>query len=87
MAYEAEYQRKVIDADGAAALVKSGDWVDYGFGVGQPDLPQRFIYGREIGLMYPSHGEVLLNGNPEMAIGESLAEVCNGFQRGALYIS
>ncbi len=34
----AEYRRKLINAEGAAALVQSGDWVDYGFGVGQPDL-------------------------------------------------
>ena len=29
---------KTITAAAAAALVKSGDWVDYGFGLGQPDL-------------------------------------------------
>jgi acyl-CoA hydrolase len=29
---------KQITAEAAAALVKSGDWVDYGFGLGQPDL-------------------------------------------------
>ncbi len=28
---------KTISAEAAAALVKSGDWVDYGFGMGQPD--------------------------------------------------
>src|SRR5438093_8591300 len=27
-----------ISADAAAALVKSGDWVDFGAGIGQPDL-------------------------------------------------
>src|SRR5262249_58943709 len=27
-----------ISPDAAAALVRSGDWVDYGFGLGQPDL-------------------------------------------------
>src|SRR5512138_402856 len=30
-------QAKRISADDAAALVQSGDWVDYGFGMGQPD--------------------------------------------------
>ena len=29
---------KKISADAGAALVKSGDWVDYGFWMGQPDL-------------------------------------------------
>jgi acyl-CoA hydrolase len=28
---------RTITADAAAALVKSSDWVDYGFGMGQPD--------------------------------------------------
>ena len=31
-----EYARKVISADGAAKLVKSGDWVEYGMGLCQP---------------------------------------------------
>ena len=38
MAFEAESARKRITPEGAAALVRSGDWVDYGFGLGQPDL-------------------------------------------------
>ena len=29
---------KTISAEAAAALVRSGDWVDYGTNVGQPDL-------------------------------------------------
>jgi len=35
--YQAELKRKTISADQAAALVKSGGWIDYGFGLGQPD--------------------------------------------------
>ncbi|MCC8194711.1 MAG: butyryl-CoA:acetate CoA-transferase [Deltaproteobacteria bacterium] len=31
-----EYARKVISAENAAALVKSGDWVEYGMGLCQP---------------------------------------------------
>ena len=34
----AELRAKLLSADEAAALVKSGDWVDYGAAVGQPDL-------------------------------------------------
>ncbi len=33
MDYRTEYQRKLITADAAAAMVKSGDWVDYGWAV------------------------------------------------------
>src|SRR5215471_9828299 len=35
-----------ITADEAAALVRSGDWVDYGFGMGQPDAFDRALAGR-----------------------------------------
>ena len=35
-----------ISPDAAAALVKSGDWVDYGFGMGQPDRFDRALAAR-----------------------------------------
>jgi acyl-CoA hydrolase len=35
-----------ISAEAAAALVKSGDWIDYGFGLGQPDLFDRALATR-----------------------------------------
>jgi acyl-CoA hydrolase len=34
----AELAAKRLSADDAAALVRSGDWIDYGAGLGQPDL-------------------------------------------------
>ena len=37
-ALDASLRAKSIAPDAAAALVKSGDWVDYGAGLGQPDL-------------------------------------------------
>ncbi len=38
MAYDkSEYARKRLSAEAAAALVQGGSWVDYGFGLGQPD--------------------------------------------------
>ena len=46
MAYEAEYARKRITPEGAAALVHSGDWVDYGLGLGQPDLFDQALAAR-----------------------------------------
>ncbi len=35
-----------VSADDAAALVKSGNWVDYGFGLGQPDAFDRALATR-----------------------------------------
>ena len=37
---------KTLSPDAAAALVKSGDWVDYGFGMGQPDRFDRALAAR-----------------------------------------
>ncbi|MBI4516076.1 MAG: 4-hydroxybutyrate CoA-transferase [Deltaproteobacteria bacterium] len=37
---------KLISAEAAAALVKSGDWLDYGFGLGQPDRFDRALAAR-----------------------------------------
>ena len=31
-----EYESKLITAENAVKLVKSGDWVDFGWGVGIP---------------------------------------------------
>ncbi len=44
--FNAELKRKTVDAQEAAALVKSGDWVDYGFGLGQPDLFDQALSAR-----------------------------------------
>jgi acyl-CoA hydrolase len=46
MSLAEEYQRKRIAADDAAALVRSGDWVDFGFGLGQPDLFDQALAAR-----------------------------------------
>jgi len=35
-----------VTAAEAAALVKSGDWVDYGFGLAQPDAFDRALAAR-----------------------------------------
>lgn len=45
-----EFKQKLISAAGAAACVKSGDWVDYGFGVGQPDLFDQALAARKVEL-------------------------------------
>jgi acyl-CoA hydrolase len=44
--YQGELKRKKISAEEAAAQVKNGDWVEYGFGLGQPDLFDRALAGR-----------------------------------------
>jgi acyl-CoA hydrolase len=44
--FEAELKRKTVEAEEAAALVKSGQWIDYGFGVGQPDVFDRALAAR-----------------------------------------
>jgi len=36
--YLSELKRKTVSAEQAARAVKSGHWVEYGFGLGQPDL-------------------------------------------------
>lgn len=44
--FNAELKRKTISAEEAAALVKPGDWVDYGFGLGQTDLFDQALAAR-----------------------------------------
>ena len=36
MAFEQEYQKKLTSADEAVKVVKSGDWVDFGWCTGTP---------------------------------------------------
>src|SRR5579859_2303324 len=44
--FASELKRKSVSAEQAASVVKSGDWIDYGFGVGQPDLFDRALAER-----------------------------------------
>jgi acyl-CoA hydrolase len=44
--FESELKRKTVGAAEAAALVESGDWIDYGFGVAQPDVFDSALAGR-----------------------------------------
>ncbi len=44
--FAADLKRKTVSADEAAALVRSGSWLDYGFGVGQPDLFDQALAAR-----------------------------------------
>src|SRR5260370_16105083 len=43
---DGDLKRKLISAEAAAARVKSGDWVEYGFGLGHPDLFDRALADR-----------------------------------------
>src|SRR5262245_49672535 len=44
--FQAELKRKTIGAEEAAAVIKSGDWIDYGFGLGQPEVVDRALAAR-----------------------------------------
>lgn len=46
MGYQTDYQRKLVTAAEAVKLVKSGDWVDYGFCTGHPVDLDRALAGR-----------------------------------------
>src|SRR5262249_39953082 len=46
ISYDGELNRKKISGDNAAELVRSGDWVEYGFGLGQPDEFDRALAAR-----------------------------------------
>jgi acyl-CoA hydrolase len=41
-----QLRSKTVSAEQAASVVKSGNWLDYGFGLGQPDLFDRALAAR-----------------------------------------
>ncbi len=43
--WNGKLKRKRVSAEDAAARVKSGDWVEYGFGLGQPDVFDQALAG------------------------------------------
>ncbi len=42
-----EYQSKLVTPEEAAGAVRSGDWVDYGFGAGFPELMDKALAARK----------------------------------------
>lgn len=46
MDYTAEYRQKLVSADEAVKVVKSGDWVDYGWCTGTPDALDKALARR-----------------------------------------
>ena len=46
MSFAEEYQNKLVSAAEAAAVVKSGDWVDYGWGVATPQAIDEALAAR-----------------------------------------
>ena len=46
MGYAEEYQKKLVSADEAVKVVKSGDWVDYGWCNGTADALDRALAKR-----------------------------------------
>ncbi len=57
MNYQEEYQRKLRTPEQAAACVKSGDWVDYGWSTGTPVLLDQALAAR-----YPELYDVKVRG-------------------------
>lgn len=46
MSFSAEYQQKLTTAEEAVKVIKSGDWVDYGWCTGTPDALDKALAGR-----------------------------------------
>ena len=46
MSYTQEYQQKLVSADEAVKIIKSGDWVDYGWCNGTPDILDKALAAR-----------------------------------------
>lgn len=46
MDFSQEYKQKLVSADQAVSVVKSGDWVDYGWCTGTPDVLDRALAKR-----------------------------------------
>ena len=42
-----DFRGKFVTAEEAAKAVRSGDWVDYGFGAGFPELMDKAIAARK----------------------------------------
>ena len=46
MDFQKEYQQKLVSADEAVKIIKSGDWVDYGWCTGTPDALDKALANR-----------------------------------------
>ena len=51
MDFQKEYQQKLVSADEAVKIIKSGDWVDYGWCTGTPDALDKALAKRTDELM------------------------------------
>jgi hypothetical protein len=57
---------KRISAADAAALVDSGDWVEYGSGIGQPDVCERRGVRASCVVVDPTPGNVITTTRADM---------------------
>ena len=46
MNFQDEYRQKLVSADEAVKIIKSGDWVDYGWCTGTPDVLDKALAKR-----------------------------------------
>lgn len=62
MDFQKEYQQKLVSADEAVKIIKSGDWVDYGWCTGTPDALDKALAKRTDELKdVKLRGGILLN--------------------------
>ncbi len=61
--YLKEYQSKLVSAEEAVKVVKSGDWLDYSFGLSSPNELDKALAKRK---------DELLNVNIRVCIGVTL---------------
>ena len=59
-----KYRSKVVTADKAAEAIKSGDWVDFGFGSGFPELMDAALAKRKGAVTDVRSAAVLSTGHP-----------------------
>ena len=50
MSFLEEYKQKLVSADEAVKIVKSGDWVDYGWCTGTPDALDKALPEEQMNL-------------------------------------
>ena len=55
MDYTQEYKQKLVSADEAVKVIKSGDWVDYGWCTGTPDALDKALSLIHIYRLAPLH--------------------------------
>ena len=73
MDFTQEYQQKLVSAEEAVKVIKSGDWVDYGWCNGTPDALDKALAKRTDELTNVNlRGGILLKKSPRPTTPESI---------------